>query len=208
MRRGRRGGSDKSSLSLEELIARQRVNLNQTFAFERDPSIGEAAVMRLATFEEELADATEEFSAGLNARERPGAGRRRDTCGRRLPRWMGSSLPPPGPTKKALKWLISARNNVLKLLSQGNSSQASACRQFDRQQVQRIRRPRKASKLARPEEDLLELANANRRSPEEIEALGGGCSGRPAAERAKPASSEPPPPEPAKSSADAASTKL
>jgi hypothetical protein len=72
----------------------------------------------------------------------------------------------------ALKWLISARKNVLKLLTQSNSSQASACRQFDRQQVQKIRRPRKDdSKL---EEDLLELAKHEQEFSEEIEARGRG----------------------------------
>jgi hypothetical protein len=207
------GGSDsKSSLSLEELIARQRVNLNRTFAFERDPSIGEAAVMRLATFEEELADATEEFSAGLKARggNVPALDDAASAMRSATASLDGKQLAAARPhEEKALKWLISARNNVLKLLSQGNSSQASACRQFDRQQVQRIRRRRKdESKLAELEEDLLELAKREQAFSEEIEALGGGGAVvDPPPNEQKPASSEEPPPEPAKSSADAASAK-
>ena len=54
-------------LTLEELIARQRVNLSRTFVLEHDGSANERATMKLATFEEELAAATAEFSAGLNA---------------------------------------------------------------------------------------------------------------------------------------------
>ena len=168
--------SSKSSLSLEELIARQRVNLNRTFAFERDPSIGEAAVMRLATFEEELADATEEFSAGLKARggEVPALDDAASAMRSATASLDGKQLAAARPhEEKSLKWLISARKNVMTLLSQGNSSQASACRQFDRQQVQKIRRPRKdENKLAELEADLLELAKREQAFSEEIEALG------------------------------------
>ena len=56
-----------SSVTLEELIARQRVNLNRTFAFERDQSVGAETTRRLAKFEQELAAATAEFAEGMAA---------------------------------------------------------------------------------------------------------------------------------------------
>ena len=204
------GGSGASSLSLEELIARQRMNLNRTFLLERDRSIGEAAVMRLATFEEELAEATEEFSEGLKANggnvqalDDAASAMRSATLS-----LDAKELPAARPHEEtALKWLISARKNVLKLLTQGNTSQASACRQFDLKQVQRIRRPRKdESKL---EEDLLELAKHEHEFSEEIEAKGGGGAevDPPPSDQEQPMSSEEPPPEPSKTKASPASAK-
>jgi Domain of unknown function (DUF4175) len=170
-------GSSERSLSLEELIARQRVNLSRTFVMERDRSIGDRAVMRLATFEEELAAATADFSDGLRA------------IGGQIPAlddavgamWSATlSLDakdiPSGRLheEKALKWLISARRNLQKLLTQ-NPGQASASRQFDRQQVQKMRRPRRdENQLAELEEDVQELAEREQDFSEEIEARGGG----------------------------------
>jgi hypothetical protein len=202
---GQGSGNSSLSLSLEELIARQRVNLNRTFLLERDRSIGEGAVMRLATFEEELASATAEFSEGLKANG--GAVAALDEAASEM-RTATISLDAKELTaarpheERALKWLISARRNLLKLLTQGNSSQASACRQFDRQQAQRIRRPRKdESKL---EEDLRELAQREDAFSEEIEALGGGGAEvdplQPKVEQ--PMSSEEPPPEASKTEAN------
>ena len=84
-------------LTLEELIARQRVNLSRTFVMEQDRSINPAAAMKLATFEEELAAATAEFSAGLNnVGADPGAGRSRhcDAIGDTLAGCEGLALGP------------------------------------------------------------------------------------------------------------------
>jgi hypothetical protein len=202
--------SATSSLSLEELIARQRVNLNRTFLLERDRSIGQAAIMRLATFEEELATATEEFSEGLKARGGNVPALDDAVSAMRVATLSldAKELAAARPHEEtALKWLISARKNVLKLLSQGNSSQTSACRQFDRQQVQRIRRPRKdENKL---EEDLLELAKHEQDFSEEIEAKGGGGTelDPPPPNAELPMSSEEPPPDPSKKAAESASAK-
>jgi len=194
-------GPSESSLSLEELIARQRVNLNRTFVLERDRSIDNAAAMRLATFEEELAAATTEFSEGLKANgaqipaldEAVGAMRSATLSldAKELPTARSHE-------ETALKGLISARQNLRQLLNQSNSSQASACRKFDRQQVQKIRRPppdKNKEELLRLEEDLDELAEREQDFSEEIEAKGGGGAefDRPAQNDAQAKSSEEPP---------------
>ena len=74
-----------SSVSLEELIARQRDNLNRTFALEREPAIDDAAAKRLARYEGELHAATAEFAQGIAAIAGPDPGtrrrRRRDAIG-------------------------------------------------------------------------------------------------------------------------------
>jgi hypothetical protein len=172
------GLPSERSLTLEELIARQRVNLNRTFFQERDPSQGEAAIMRLATFEEELATATAEFAAGLG--EMGGAIAALDDAALAMRSATqaldAKDLPSARPQEEsALKLLISARRNLQTLLNQKNSTQmTAAARQFDRQQVQKLRRPRKDDKLAELEADLLELAKTEQEFSEEIEAKGGG----------------------------------
>ncbi|MFI5454522.1 MAG: DUF4175 family protein [Isosphaerales bacterium] len=173
-------GSSSSSLSLEELIARQRVNLNRTFVLERDRSIDAAAAMRLATFEEELATATAEFSEGLKANGRQVTALDDAVSAMRsaILSLDAKQLPSARSHEEtALKSLISARQNLRQLLNQSSSRQASECRKFDRQQVQKIRRPppdKSKEELARLEEDLDELAEREQDFSEEIEARGGG----------------------------------
>ena len=67
------GGTCSGSVSLEELIARQRVNLNRTFAVVNDQTVDDASARRLARFEEELAGATAEFAAGIQRDRWPAA---------------------------------------------------------------------------------------------------------------------------------------
>ena len=173
-------GPSDDSVALEELIARQRVNLNRTFLMERDRSIAVGAAMRLATFEEELAAATAEFSEGLRANvgqiaalDEAVSAMRSATLSldaKELPRARSHE-------EAALKWLIRARENLRRLLSQRNSSEASAARKFDREQVQKLRRPPKdesEQELAELEEDLDEPARREQAFSEEIEAHGGG----------------------------------
>ena len=79
--------------------------------------------------------------------------------------------------EEALRDLISVRQNLRKLLSQGTSSQASACRSFDGKQLQKIRRPpanETKKQLAKLETDLRELAKREQKFSEEIEAKGRG----------------------------------
>jgi hypothetical protein len=206
-------GRSQNSLTLEELIARQRVNLNRTFLVERDRSIGEAGIMRLATFEEELVAATTEFSEGLKelgaavpALDDAVSSMRAATLA--LDAKDVATARPHEET--ALKLLVSTRRNLQKLLAQGNSGQSSAAQQFDRQQVQRIRRPKQDDKeLAELEEDLMELAELEEDFSEEIEAKGGGGANvdPPEKEKAQAKSEEEQPAQPAEEKSRSAQKK-
>ena len=78
--------------------------------------------------------------------------------------------------ESALKFLISARENLRTLLSTDPGTLASAARKYDRQQVQKLRRPPddKNKELAQLEADLDDLAEREKAFSEEIEAKGGG----------------------------------
>ncbi len=169
-----------SSVTLEELIARQRVNLNRTFAFETDQTVGAETVRRLAKFEQELAAATAEFAEGMAAIAGPIPALDQAVTAMTSATELltAKDLPAARPREEAaLKGLISARQNVRKLLKQSGSSQASACRSYDVKQFQRIRRPpadQTKKQLARLENDLRELAKREQKFSEEIEAKGRG----------------------------------
>ncbi len=173
---GEGGEPSAGSLSLEELIARQRVNLSRTFVLEGDRSIDKAAAMKLATFEEELASATTEFSDGLKARgiNIPALDEAASAMRSATDALDRKDLPPARTHEEAaLKSLISVRQNLRKLLGLNPGQQASACRAFDRQQVQKIRRPPQDKKELL-EAELMELAKREEEFSEEIEAKGGG----------------------------------
>ena len=174
------GGACSGSVSLEELIARQRVNLNRTFSLEREKSIDDAASRRLARYEQELAAATTEFAAGISAMGGPipalesAAGSMKSATELLTVKDLSGARPR---EEAALKDLISVRQNLRKRLSQSSSSQASACRSFDVKQFQKIRRPpadETKKQLAKLETDLRALAKREEKFSEEIEAKGKG----------------------------------
>ncbi|HKI18057.1 MAG TPA: DUF4175 family protein, partial [Isosphaeraceae bacterium] len=188
------GTCNGSSVTLEELIARQRVNLNRTFAFESDQTVGDETARRLAKFEQELAAVTAEFAEGMAAIAGPIPALDQAVTAMRSATELltAKDFPAARPREEAaLKELISARQNLRKLLKQSNSSQASACRSCDVKQFQRIRRPpadQTKKQLARLENDLQELAKREQKFSEEIEAKGrGGPQLDPPPEEEKPA---------------------
>ena len=174
------GSCNGSSVSLEELIARQRENLNRTFALERETSVDDAAARRLAKYESELHAAAAEFAEGLAGIAGPipaleNAVTAMESAKTSLEAKDLSSARPL--EEAALKGLIGARQNLRKLLKQNSSSQASACRKFDRQQSQKLRRPpadQTKRQLAALENDLKELAKREQKFSEEIEPKDGG----------------------------------
>ena len=174
------GSCNGSSTTLEELIARQRTNLSRTFAFEKDQTVPDETARRLAKYEEELAAATAEFAQGVGGIGGPRAALDEAALAMRAATesLTAKDLPSARPREEAaLKGLISARQNLRKLLKLNSSSQASACRKFDRQQAQKIRRPphdESKQQLARLENDLKELARKEQKFSEDIEPRGGG----------------------------------
>ena len=174
------GGTCSGSVSLEELIARQRVNVNRTFASERDQPVEDGTARRLARFEEELATETASFSDGIKAIAGPIPALENAAIAMKkaTESLTAKNLVAARPLEEsALNGLISARQNLRKLLKQSSSSQASACRSFDVKQLQKIRRPpadQTKKQLARLESDLRELARREQKFSEEIEAKGRG----------------------------------
>ena len=170
------GSCSGSSVSLEELIARQRDNLNRTFALERETTVGDAAAKRVARNQAELHAATAEFAQGIAAIAGPipaledAVAAMQSATAALEDKDIRTARPR---EEAALKGLIAARQNLRKLLKQSASSQASACRKFDRQQSQKLRRPpapENKQQLAALEKDLRELARREQKFSEEVSA--------------------------------------
>jgi hypothetical protein len=161
------------------LIARQRDNLRRTFAHVDDTTLDTRITQRLARNEQELADATDEFTQGIEQIAGPipclhealdAMHAATDELGQK--ELKGAK----GFEETALAGLIKARQNLRKLLAQGGSS-SSQCRQFDQQQKQKLRRPPKKDKkqqMAKEQQDLEELAKEEKNFSEEIASKSGG----------------------------------
>jgi len=174
------GSCNGSSTSLEELIARQRENLNRTFALERDPAVEDAAAARLAKYEGELHAATAELAQGIAkiAGPIPALDEAVAAMQSAHDSLKAKDFARARPLEEAaLRGLIAARKNMRKILKQSSSSQASACRKFDRQQAQKLRRPpakESEQRLAALEGDIRDLARREEKFSEEIEPKGSG----------------------------------
>ncbi len=154
-------------------------------------------VRRLVKSQAELASATDRFASGIAQRGEPIPALAEALAAMNLARatLADSKLAVARPHEEtALAGLVSARRNLRKLLSQSNQQQASACRSFDRQEQQNLRRPpqdEKKRQLASLENDLRALAKEERAFSEEIEPRS--RSGQPTASPPAPARLDPVP---------------
>jgi hypothetical protein len=165
------------STTLEELIARQRENLSRTFVQSEKSSPDAAALRRLAKNERELADATAEFTEGIEQRAGP------VPCLHEAQEAMQCATasleqqqvkPAGGFEETALASLIKARQNLRQFLS--DSQSASACRKFDQQQQQKLRKPPPKEKKpdANLQQEIEKLAKEEKKFSEEMASKGGG----------------------------------
>ena len=161
------GACNGQSVTLEELILRQRGNLGRTFAHVGGPAVAREVGERLAAGEKSLAEATEGFTLAMEAKFGPIPSLHDALAAMRV---AATALEKPDlPTafpaeEKALTGLIKARKNLRKLLSEKSS--ASACRKIDQQQTLKVRRPPpKPADDPKPRlaKDLKELAREERR---------------------------------------------
>jgi len=168
-------GGGGSSVTLEELILRQRQVINRTLAHENDPNIEAKVADRLANEEAEISTVTRDFAASLAQKFGPvpaldeAIGSMEEATVTLASREFPAAIPQ---EEAALTALTKARMNLRKLLS--NSSTASACRKIDRQQQdQKIRKPpaekSKEAERARLEQDLKKLAETEKKFAKEIE---------------------------------------
>jgi hypothetical protein len=163
------GCCNGSSVTLEELIKRQREQLTQSFAAQDQLPLSKTAAKKMAAAQTELQDQTIEFAKGLA--ERGAEVLPLDEAGRQMGTAVialdDGDVPAAVPTQQqALTYLIMARENLRKKLS--NSSSASACRKFDKEQKQKLRLPEQKKQdqqkqLAQNKKQLEELAQRERK---------------------------------------------
>jgi hypothetical protein len=140
------GGCCNGSVTLEELIARQRQNLSLSFAAQDQLPVEKETIAGLGAAQAELLEKTREFTEGMEQRGGPipaltAAVKEMEQA---VDAFEASQLALAIPAEQeALADLISARENLRKKLSQSNSPSASECRKFDREQRQKLRLPEK-----------------------------------------------------------------
>ncbi|HLQ47309.1 MAG TPA: hypothetical protein VK137_21370, partial [Planctomycetaceae bacterium] len=161
-------GMRPSFKSLEELIQRQRFALNRTMQIEKRAVAGRkpdaTTLDQLMTFETELAKNVRETAEGLEARGFPDTELfyQAETAmlaavdSLSVGKWENATLQ----MRDALKVLIEARINLeFQIMKNPNAGKLAALRQFDRQQAQKLRRPKtdkeEARELIRRLEELI-----------------------------------------------------
>jgi hypothetical protein len=162
------------------LIARQRDNLKHTFAHLDDTAVETPTAQRLTKTERDLAEATAEFTQGLEARAGP------VPCLHEAQDAMQAAVGSleqkdfkagGGSEETALAGLIKARQNVRKFLSQSSNS-ASACRKFDQEQKQKVRKPPqddKKERLGKLQDEIEKLAREEKKFSEDVTPKSGGA---------------------------------
>ena len=165
-----------ASVTLEELIARQRQGLSQAFQAGQQKSPSKEIASRLSESQVQVRDATIELAQGLAERgiEIPSLN---DAAGHMDSAIDALDMPDfqdaVTAEQKALAALISARENIRKKLNQADSQCASACKKFDREQRQKLRMPEKKKndkqqQLAQARQKIEELAKKERQWSEEV----------------------------------------
>ncbi len=140
------GSCNGCSTTLEELIVRQRRNLNEAFAAQDQSPVDTEMADRLHEGQAELLEKTREFEQGIAQLAGPiptlasAVANMQAAVDALVTKQVPGAV---GAEKQALADLIRARENVRKKLSQSNSQSASACRKFDREQRQKLRMPEK-----------------------------------------------------------------
>ncbi len=141
--------SDGSSVTLEELISRQRQALSQAFqsvqkSSQHPPSI--ETISQLTDEQTGIKEATLEFSAGMAERgaELPSLDEAIQHMDTALDSLNDQDLTSTAAAEQlAVTELIRARENLRTMLKQCKSPSASAQRKFDRQMRQKLRMPKK-----------------------------------------------------------------
>jgi hypothetical protein len=150
------------STSLNELIARQRFNLNRANRLTRRKPADKGPAedpFKIAGFEETLAGLTREFTEGIEGI----AGERVEPLHQAEEAMLaavealdhGRNGDSPKPMAEALRHLISARRTIQIIIAEGGSA-AERVRQFDRTQAQKIRKDKNKNDEAEEIADRLE----------------------------------------------------
>lgn len=190
-----------ASVTLEELITRQRQGLAEAFqAGQQSPA--KDVTSKLSEAQEELLDATAEFAKGMAERgaDLPSLTLAIAHMETAIEALDAVDAPAAVPAEQsALTELIHARENLRKILKQSNSQSSSACRNFDRQQRQKLRMPEKKKsdqqqQLAEARKKLDELARKERQWSKQASQCcnsSSSSSGKPSQSQSKPSESNP-----------------
>lgn len=153
------------------MIARQRTNLNRTFAHNDESSLEPETARRLADAENALMELTAEFTQGMEERFGPiptlnEAFLAMKTATEHLRGRDARSAVPA--EEAALAALIKSKRNLRKLLGDGQS--ASQCRSFDRSMQQKLRTPpkKKDESPKQSAQDLRALAQRQRKLADDL----------------------------------------
>ena len=152
-------GDPAEFIALDELIARQRVNLNRANRLAKHKPTDRTQAddpLKITGFEETLLNLTKEFTEGIERL----ADARVDSLHKALDAMQASidSLDrskieeAPPAMAEALKHLVAARRELINLIGE-NPALAAAMRAYDRKQAQKIRKPKSK------DEEAEELAN-------------------------------------------------
>lgn len=172
-----------SCLTLEELIKRQRHTLRRTFAnLDRQP-IQDSLSKRLSISQQEIRDATREFTSGWELQFGPmpmlhDALASMDRATEELAR---KSLDTAMPLEEsALANLVRARQNARQYLKNCSGGGLAQCKKFDTQMTQKLRQPEKqddaASKsMAETRDKIQKMAEQQRRFSEDVAGGSGGA---------------------------------
>lgn len=161
---GARGGRDLKSL--DEVIARQRFNLNQTMRLETRSKVhlDLAQVERVAALENQLVGYTHnlaDFLAGLGVDGAAILTQAEEAMLSAVDSLQGAKFTTAiGQQRDALRYLMEARNTVQFALTRKSRAVQAQARAFDRLQRQKLRLPKeKVEALAQIAEELARLAN-------------------------------------------------
>jgi hypothetical protein len=180
-------GPQRDLIFLDEVIARQRFNLNQTMRLETHSKarIDLAQVERIAAFENKLATQTHELADFLVSLGVDGAAilsQAEDAMLSAVDSLQGAKFSTAiGQERDALRFLMEARETVQQALAKQPKAVRAQARAFDRLQRQKLRRPNeKAETLAQIAEELAKLADQEDEVARSIAAPGnnpGGADG-------------------------------
>jgi hypothetical protein len=190
------GGPRRDIILLDEVIARQRFNLNQTIRLETRSKvrIDVAQVEKIAAFENKLASQTHDladFLAGLGVDGAAILAQAEDAMLHAVDSLNGAKFGTAiNQERDALRFLMEARETVQQALFKQPPKVREAARRFDRIQRQKLRRENeKAETLPQIAEELAKLAGEEDEVARQIAAAAnnpGGTTGNMADPMAKP----------------------
>jgi hypothetical protein len=193
-------GKQRDLIFLDEVIARQRFNLNQTMRLETRSRarLDLAAVEHVAAFENKLATQTHEladFLAGLGVDGAAILAQAEEAMLSAVDSLQGAKfITAINQERDALRFLMEARNTVQQALLKSPRALRAQARAFDRLQRQKLRRPNnKAETLGQIAEELAKLADEEDEVARTLAAQGsnpmgteGGAAGKPDDPKAEP----------------------